>query len=154
MLVSDITKTFSFEAAHFLYGHSGACRNIHGHSYKGEVTLVNLGIDEDTGIAFDFSTLSEIIRKVVITYYDHSLLINERAFKDKITLENFLLILSTLGIDKQSVKVLPYNPTAENMAMDIAFRIKEVVRCIFGNDYTKVKVKLYETAKSYVQVFK
>ena len=29
-----ITKRFTFEAGHALYGHDGKCKNIHGHSYK------------------------------------------------------------------------------------------------------------------------
>ena len=29
-----ITKKFSFETGHALYGYDGKCKNVHGHSYK------------------------------------------------------------------------------------------------------------------------
>ena len=29
-----ITKKFTFEAGHALYGYDGKCKNVHGHSYK------------------------------------------------------------------------------------------------------------------------
>ena len=29
-----ITKQFSFETGHALYGHDGKCKNIHGHSHR------------------------------------------------------------------------------------------------------------------------
>ena len=35
-----ITKKFTFEAGHALYGHNGKCKNIHGHSYKLSVTVL------------------------------------------------------------------------------------------------------------------
>ena len=29
-----ITKQFSFETGHALYGYDGKCKNVHGHSYR------------------------------------------------------------------------------------------------------------------------
>ena len=34
-----ITKQFTFEAGHALYGYDGKCKNLHGHSYKLYVTV-------------------------------------------------------------------------------------------------------------------
>lgn len=39
MAVIRLTKEFSFEAAHALEGYDGACREIHGHSYRLFVTV-------------------------------------------------------------------------------------------------------------------
>ena len=39
MSVIRLTKEFSFEMAHSLSGYDGACREIHGHSYKLFVTV-------------------------------------------------------------------------------------------------------------------
>ena len=41
-----ITKIFSFETAHVLYGYDGKCKNVHGHSYKLFVTLKGVPIDD------------------------------------------------------------------------------------------------------------
>ena len=35
----SITKIFRYEAAHALMGYDGLCANIHGHSYRLEVTV-------------------------------------------------------------------------------------------------------------------
>ena len=35
-----ITKEFTFETGHALYGYDGLCKNVHGHSYKLDVTLI------------------------------------------------------------------------------------------------------------------
>lgn len=35
-----ITKQFSFETGHALYGYDGKCKNVHGHSYKLSVTVI------------------------------------------------------------------------------------------------------------------
>ena len=39
MNVIRVTKLFTFEAAHTLDDYDGACREIHGHSYRLSVTV-------------------------------------------------------------------------------------------------------------------
>ena len=34
-----VCKQFSFDASHQLVGHFGKCANLHGHTYKVEVSL-------------------------------------------------------------------------------------------------------------------
>ena len=43
-----ITKRFSFEAGHALYGYDGKCKNLHGHSYKLSVTVIGTPITDKT----------------------------------------------------------------------------------------------------------
>ena len=54
-----ITKKFTFEAAHALYGYDGKCKNIHGHSYKLFVTIIGNPIKDSNNVKFgmiiDFS---------------------------------------------------------------------------------------------------
>ena len=40
-----LTKEFKFEMAHALYGYDGLCKNIHGHSYKLNVTVIGTPIN-------------------------------------------------------------------------------------------------------------
>ena len=68
----SVTRSFSFEAAHQLEWHAGACKNLHGHSYKLEVTVA--GAVDDNGIVIDFSDLAEIVRREVIDRFDHTYL--------------------------------------------------------------------------------
>ena len=67
-----VTRTFSFEAAHQLDWHSGACKNLHGHSYRLEVTVA--GALDDNGIVIDFSDLSALVQHAVLDVFDHTYL--------------------------------------------------------------------------------
>lgn len=57
-----------FDAAHFLPGHPGKCKNLHGHSWLAEV-WVEGEIDTETGMAVDFGEIKE-----VIDFLDHTTL--------------------------------------------------------------------------------
>lgn len=71
----SVTKTFRFEAAHFLPFHKGKCKNMHGHNYKLEVTFAdNLKkIGPDRGMVIDFGDLKELINSK-IEMLDHQIL--------------------------------------------------------------------------------
>lgn len=117
-----VTKIFKFEACHNLPYYDGACRNLHGHSYKLEVT-VGGKIESDTsnpkcGMIVDFKDLKKIVNEVAVDKYDHS------------KLNDFFP-----------------NPTAEIMvkqiAVDIISKLPENV-CL-------VSCKLWETDTSYAE---
>lgn len=111
-----VTKDFTFDAAHFLRDYVGPCADMHGHTYKGSVTVAS-GAMTDTGdMVIDFKILNEIIKMDVVAKFDHSV-INE---------------------------VVDYNPTAENMVMDIA----TTVQCVLQQGFYVVKVDLWETPTS------
>ncbi len=82
-----LTKTFLFEAAHFLptfpQGHK--CRRLHGHSFKIEVKLLG-EIDPATGILVDFGNITSVV-KPLIELLDHHCL-NElgKEWKDQLML--------------------------------------------------------------------
>lgn len=66
---TSVTCSFTFEAAHRLAWHPGKCRNLHGHSYRLDVTVS--GPLDDNGVVIDFDRLSEIVHREVITAWDH-----------------------------------------------------------------------------------
>ena len=79
-----ITKKFSFEMAHALYNYDGLCRNIHGHTYKLEVTLLgeaqkNAGQPKD-GMVMDFGALKKLVNKKIVHVFDHALFKNSVHF--------------------------------------------------------------------------
>ena len=128
MIISD-TKKFEFEMAHQLENcFSDECKQIHGHSYKLEVTVTTTGLD-DAGMVCDFKRIKELV-KPIIDMYDHKF----------ITKESF-------GV----------NPTAENMAIRIFHLLdKEILSATWkqGSSITLRKIRLYETANAYVDVEK
>lgn len=75
MKFAIITKTFRFEAAHHLPGHRGKCANVHGHSYRLEVSLRGPIRDvpgqSDYGMVMDFGDLSRMVQDAVIERLDH-----------------------------------------------------------------------------------
>jgi 6-pyruvoyltetrahydropterin/6-carboxytetrahydropterin synthase len=66
---TSVTRTFTFEAAHQLPWHEGKCRNLHGHSYRLEVTVE--GPVGPQGIVVDFAAIKEVVERDVIAAYDH-----------------------------------------------------------------------------------
>ena len=66
MLVSRI---FTFDSAHQLREYRGKCENLHGHTYRLQVTLdCPVGAD---GLAFDFVRLKEEVQGKVLDRLDH-----------------------------------------------------------------------------------
>jgi 6-pyruvoyltetrahydropterin/6-carboxytetrahydropterin synthase len=66
---TQVTRTFTFDAAHQLPWHTGKCRNLHGHTYRLEVTVEG-PLNED-GIVIDFSDLAKVVRSTITDRYDH-----------------------------------------------------------------------------------
>ena len=69
---TSVTRTFTFEAAHQLPWHTGACRELHGHGYRLEVTVA--GPLNDDGIVVDFAEVGTVVEREVIATYDHRFL--------------------------------------------------------------------------------
>ena len=63
-----VTKHYGFEACHHLPHYDGACANLHGHSYKLDVTIGGRIItDKDNpkqGMILDFKDLKNIINEI------------------------------------------------------------------------------------------
>ncbi|MDR2935839.1 MAG: 6-carboxytetrahydropterin synthase, partial [Rikenellaceae bacterium] len=111
MAVIRLTKEFSFEMSHALEGYDGACRHIHGHSYKFFVTVAGLPIDGESdpkhGMVMDFGDLKRIVNRAVIDRYDHVFVMRRTA--DNADLSD--RIAARFG----KVEAVDYQPTCENM---------------------------------------
>ena len=67
--LTSVTCSFRFEAAHTLAWHPGKCRNLHGHSYRLDVTVS--GPLDGNGVVIDFDRLHEIVDREVVGQWDH-----------------------------------------------------------------------------------
>lgn len=83
----DVTKIFTFDSAHKLENYEGDCKNLHGHTYKLEVTV--RGRTDYRGMIVDFSDLKRITKENVISKLDHKYL-NE-IFDFNTTCENMIV---------------------------------------------------------------
>lgn len=73
-----LTRRFQFEAAHALQNYKGPCRNIHGHSYKLEVTVIGVPLVEEAhtenGMVMNFRNMKKLVQNLVLNQFDHTLL--------------------------------------------------------------------------------
>jgi 6-pyruvoyl tetrahydropterin synthase/QueD family protein len=68
----SITKSIDIDFAHHVSGHTGACINIHGHTWKFEVTIRSRHLNK-MGFVCDFGELKKRVLQPVHLLLDHSL---------------------------------------------------------------------------------
>jgi len=137
-----LTKQFHFEMAHALYGYDGPCRNIHGHSYKLEVTVIGEPEARDkhpkNGMVIDFSELKNIVNREIVSKVDHALVLNATSPHGEIA-----------GLESHFEKIIcvPFQPTCENMLLDFV----QVLQKTLGKETHLHHVLLRETPASYAE---
>lgn len=140
-----ITKEFSFETGHALYGYDGKCKNVHGHSYKLSVTVIGVPISDRShvkfGMVIDFSDLKKIVKEEIVDHFDHATVFNQTT--PHIELANELINRG------HHVILVDYQPTSENMVIDFAQKIKDRL----PKNIELHSLKLQETETSYAQWF-
>jgi len=124
-IIIKATKSFTFDAAHFLPNHKGKCSTMHGHTYRLEVTVVRdngrlINGGSDDGMVIDFSDLKAVVKAEVIDKVDHKVL-NE---------------------------VYPFRTTAENMAAHIFGVLTDELQ---SRGVMVDRIKLWETPDSYAE---
>jgi 6-pyruvoyltetrahydropterin/6-carboxytetrahydropterin synthase len=140
-----ITKQFSFETGHALYGYDGKCRNVHGHSYRLSVTVFGQPIDDTShvkyGMVIDFSDLKKIVKEEIVDVFDHATVFNKNTPHVELAKE-----LADRG---HNVLLVNYQPTSEMMVIDFAEKIKARL----PKNIRLHSLKLQETATSYAEWF-
>lgn len=138
-----ITKQFTFETGHALYGYDGKCKNVHGHSYKLSVTVIGTPITERDNVKFgmviDFSDLKKIVKEEIVDQFDHATVFNETT--------PHVELASELKNRGHHVILVNYQPTSENMVIDFAERIKNRL----PQDINLFSLKLQETESSFAE---
>jgi len=138
-----ITKQFTFETGHALYGYDGKCRNVHGHSYKLSVTVIGSPIEDSNhvkfGMVIDFSDLKKIVREEIVEVFDHATVFNKNTPHVELAKE-----LEERG---HHVILVNYQPTSENMVIDFAQKIKNRL----PQNIKLFSLRLQETESSYAE---
>jgi len=140
-----ITKQFTFETGHALYGYDGKCKNVHGHSYKLSVTVIGKPITDVNnvkyGMVIDFGDLKKIVKEEIVDIFDHATVFNKNTPHVELAKE-----LSDRGHD---IILVEYQPTSENMVIDFAKKIKAQLP-----SYIKLhSLRLQETDTSFAEWF-
>lgn len=140
-----ITKQFSFETGHALYGYDGKCKNVHGHSYRLDVTVIGTPISDTDNVKFgmviDFSDLKKIVKEEIVDVFDHATVFNKNTPHVELAKE-----LADRG---HNVLLVNYQPTSEMMVIDFAEKIRQRL----PNDVKLHSLKLQETATSFAEWF-
>lgn len=138
-----ITKQFSFETGHALYGYDGKCRNVHGHSYKLSVTVIGSPIGDNSnvkyGMVIDFSDLKKIVNEEIVDVFDHATVFNKNTPHVELAKE-----LKDRG---HHVLLVDYQPTSEMMVIDFAQKISSRL----PKNINLFSVKLQETETSFAE---
>ena len=128
-----LTKKFEFEAAHRISNYDGLCREIHGHTYKLEVTIFG-PIDPVTDMILDFKSIKNLIKTSVIEQFDHALLLKDNEEK-----RNFFKDYSGKNTWMKT------EPTAERMVQGMANTLQRLIPSPAQLD----SLLLYETSNSF-----
>ena len=139
-----LTKEFRFEMAHALWNYDGLCKHFHGHSYILRVTVLGKPNEDKTspkyGMVMDFGQLKQIVHEEVVDRLDHALVLNEESEHEA------LLNLPQIS---ERIILTDYQPTCENMLIEMAERIKSRL----PEEITLYSLRLNETANSYAEWF-
>ncbi|GBL34833.1 6-carboxy-5,6,7,8-tetrahydropterin synthase [Filimonas sp.] len=137
-----VTKKFSFDMAHALYGYDGPCKNIHGHTYHLSVTLIGTPLQDASnvklGMVVDFGDLKKIVKELILDSYDHALVLNEEAPYSK---------SEVISNEFEKVILVPYQPTCENLLLHFVSILKDC----FPTEMKLVSIRLEETPSSFAE---
>jgi len=140
-----ITKQFSFETGHALYGYDGKCKNVHGHSYRLYVTVIGKPISDNSNVKFgmviDFGDLKKIVKEEIVDVFDHATVFNKNTPHVELAKE--------LKDREHNVLLVDYQPTSEMMVIDFASKIKKRLPI----NIELFSLKLQETATSFAEWF-
>ena len=140
-----ITKKFDFEMAHALWNYDGACRNVHGHSYKLFVTVRGEPVvdsrDAKDGMVMDFGDLKQMVREKIVDRFDHSVVVSERAPHD---------FLGHVEQMFEKYELTPFQPTSENLVLFFVGILQKTLPA----QLELAALRLYETETSYAEWLK
>ena len=128
-----VTKTVRFDAAHVLTNHAGLCKNLHGHTYRVDVSVADGG-EGGADMVIDFKDLKRISEEVVCARFDHSFIYSEASEGER----EIAAVVERYGM---RTVALPFRSTAENLAKMFYAELKARIPGVSS-------VKVWETADS------
>ncbi len=138
-----VTKQFKFETGHALYGYDGLCKNVHGHSYKLDVTVIGTPIVDPkqvkNGMVIDFGDLKAIVNREIVDPFDHATVLNI----DSPHLE----VADEMESRGHKIVRVTYQPTSEMMLLDFADKLLQKL----PQHLKLFSLKLRETDTAYAE---
>ena len=132
-------RRIKFCAGHRLFKHGGKCEHFHGHNYVADF-FVTGDKQDSVGRVMDFADLKAKCKGWLDENWDHSFLVSDED-------ENAIKALRM--VEPCRLFVMPYNPTAENMAKYLLDEVCPILLNGFGGAATRVRI--WETDESYAE---
>ena len=131
--MTTVTKTVKFDAAHVLTNHQGLCKNLHGHTYRVDVSVAQA--DGEAGdMVIDFKDLKGIANEVICDRFDHAFVYNTESAGE-------CEIAAVVEKNGMRTVAIPFRSTAENLAKMFYSELKARIPGLSA-------VKVWETADS------
>lgn len=106
--MTTVTKTVRFDAAHILTNHQGLCKNLHGHTYRVDVSVAQTdGVGGD--MVIDFKDLKRIATEVICDRFDHAFIYNTESVGE-------CEIAAVVEKHGMRTVAIPFRSTAENLS--------------------------------------
>lgn len=141
--MQTITRIGTFDSAHRVLNEKMKCFNIHGHTYRYEITFAFDDM-QDIGYAIDFKEIKRIGGQWIDDNLDHGTILNHQDFElfkaCKFT-KSKMWIMTLNGAHEYC------NPTVENIAREIFLAMHILFRHVKG--LLIHEVKLWETPNCY-----
>ena len=136
----SLIRQLKFCAGHRLYKHESKCAFFHGHNYRVDIEVVGQGGGTEVdavGRVVDFSQIKQRMLGWLDAHWDHAFIVFEQD-------QNALAAVRM--VEPTKYFVLPWNPTAENMARYLL----EVVAPEVPGDLGVIarEVRVWETEES------
>lgn len=132
-------RRIKFCAGHRLYQHGGKCENFHGHNYVADF-FVTGDSQDSVGRVMDFADLKTKCKGWLDENWDHGFLVSH---EDKNAIESLQMVKPC------RIFIMPYNPTAENMAK---YLLEEVCpELLKGTGGVATRVRIWETDESFAE---
>ena len=139
-----VTKEVTFDSAHMLSNYNGKCQNLHGHTYKLQVTVEGPIVAEgnEEYMVTDFNNLKHVINSVT-ECFDHAIIFSDDYLRGEA--ENALLEWAKTY--DMSYIILP---DAKSTSEYIASYIKAQIESAYPTK--RISVKVWETPTSFAEV--
>ena len=134
-----IMRRIKFCAGHRLFGHGGKCEHFHGHNYVADFFVTGEEVDT-VGRVLDFADLKARTKNWIDENWDHSFLV---------CAEDHNAIEPLKAVKPSRLFLMPYNPTAENMAR---YLLEEMCpEVLAGSGARAIRVRIWETDEAYAE---
>lgn len=138
-----VTKTFTFDMGHALFGYDGPCKDIHGHTYHLSVTVLGFPVQETgnpkDGMVVDFGYIKTEVNQRILERFDHALVLNS------VLPEN---IKEGINLATTKVEFVDFQPSCENLLLYFKNELNGVFQ---EKGWDLISMKLYETPTSFAE---